>query len=624
MPIFYRAICAEDVTNKPLSDKKNCECNFLLQFLEQNTFSEWRIIMDMKSMKSYFEKQEDKAFRESFINKKFFDDFMIIGILRKYDVKPDCSLYELVRDASSCIFNLLFSQYKIPYLRMPYPISSPLKWEDRVFLQYLLETKMLGKKQGHYLDRNENCDPIDVLLFICKLDDGDSATPDVLEMLYYAFAYLYERNLDPVEKKYIRTMYEAHTKLCREESDYEVQENIIDKASFMLKNIAKERLSTNLKEKNFSTLFDRLLDTLLSEITTTCIRRFFLYSTDNTTTYSKLVEDCLVADDSSEYQKFVEREADTLRSHINQYIHSIDEEKQFYQSQRGPGHIQKQYTLPQYEKEEYGLIYLLYERRKVKMKTDSEGKKRSMSEFSPEEIDILHHRINSKLAEKLPFNLSIAELHTAYKNYNNYIVNQSAVPLTKDLTEISKQLIEFHKLIDSFFMKHHENDWCNKTGIFYAPWDFIQTAACTWQRIQEYRPHLDSKELDDLAEIFKFYCKKISKLNHPKTQLLLLENPIFFESCLEAPHWIQDLEFVIKIISDISSYALRYICNISDSPFSHKLEELSDLEGVLKQEYVYTPPREKATPEMLAEFLEFYLPKKVSRTKSKKGGQLNE
>ena len=41
MPIFHRAICAENVTNKPLSDKRNCIRRFLLRFLEQNTFSEW-------------------------------------------------------------------------------------------------------------------------------------------------------------------------------------------------------------------------------------------------------------------------------------------------------------------------------------------------------------------------------------------------------------------------------------------------------------------------------------------------------------------------------------------------------------------------------------------------------
>ena len=45
MPIFHRAICAENVTNKPLSDKRNCIRRFLLRFLEK-TFSEWRILWD--------------------------------------------------------------------------------------------------------------------------------------------------------------------------------------------------------------------------------------------------------------------------------------------------------------------------------------------------------------------------------------------------------------------------------------------------------------------------------------------------------------------------------------------------------------------------------------------------
>lgn len=36
MPIFHRAICAENVTNKPLFDKRNCIRRFLLRFLEKN------------------------------------------------------------------------------------------------------------------------------------------------------------------------------------------------------------------------------------------------------------------------------------------------------------------------------------------------------------------------------------------------------------------------------------------------------------------------------------------------------------------------------------------------------------------------------------------------------------
>ena len=35
MPIFHRAICAENVTNKPLSDKRNCIRSFLLRYLER-------------------------------------------------------------------------------------------------------------------------------------------------------------------------------------------------------------------------------------------------------------------------------------------------------------------------------------------------------------------------------------------------------------------------------------------------------------------------------------------------------------------------------------------------------------------------------------------------------------
>ncbi len=53
MPIFHRLICAENATNKPLSDKRNCIRRFLLRFLEQNTFSEWRITMAAKTSNLY-------------------------------------------------------------------------------------------------------------------------------------------------------------------------------------------------------------------------------------------------------------------------------------------------------------------------------------------------------------------------------------------------------------------------------------------------------------------------------------------------------------------------------------------------------------------------------------------
>ena len=46
MPIFHRGICAENVTNTPLSDtRKAATAVFLVRFLEQKTFSEWRIYM---------------------------------------------------------------------------------------------------------------------------------------------------------------------------------------------------------------------------------------------------------------------------------------------------------------------------------------------------------------------------------------------------------------------------------------------------------------------------------------------------------------------------------------------------------------------------------------------------
>ncbi len=46
MPIFHRSICAENVTNTPLSDtRKAATAVFLVRFLEQKTFSEWRIYM---------------------------------------------------------------------------------------------------------------------------------------------------------------------------------------------------------------------------------------------------------------------------------------------------------------------------------------------------------------------------------------------------------------------------------------------------------------------------------------------------------------------------------------------------------------------------------------------------
>lgn len=46
MPIFHRGICAENVTNTSLSDtRKAVTAVFLVRFLEQKTFSEWRIYM---------------------------------------------------------------------------------------------------------------------------------------------------------------------------------------------------------------------------------------------------------------------------------------------------------------------------------------------------------------------------------------------------------------------------------------------------------------------------------------------------------------------------------------------------------------------------------------------------
>lgn len=46
MPIFHRGVCAENVTNTPLSDtRKTATAVFPVRFLEQKTFSEWRIYM---------------------------------------------------------------------------------------------------------------------------------------------------------------------------------------------------------------------------------------------------------------------------------------------------------------------------------------------------------------------------------------------------------------------------------------------------------------------------------------------------------------------------------------------------------------------------------------------------
>lgn len=586
------------------------------------------LIMKIEERQSYYESSEEKYLSMNFIQKEEFKEHirnLINEVKEKFPEYPD---YQLIPRASTYVFNALYKDNILPHLRIPFPIISKLKREERMILQTQLETDMLKRGHGHSFNKNENCTPLDVLSFICGGNDSYFST-DILEKLNYAFSYLFERNLTTEEKGYISVMYDTHVRPYETNTinnEFLVKKAIIDTATRKLNKSHRMYMEKKLKEQGFSILMDVLLDTALPEVTISCIERFFLYTTDDTLTYYKLIVNCLMPDDPKSCEGLMLREAESLRKYISSSIHNNDKEKQFYQSQRGPGYIRAQNTLAQCEKDVYELIYLMHGRRGLRKpsaeKKISEKKKDSDSEgeeFTQEQVNKLYSKLDDILITKFQYTESAHELHTSYKSYADLIINEKAPNISKSLTETAQQLIRFHGIVDNYFKVKTENDWYNKTSIFYCRWDFMQTAACIWHRIQKETIPCGINSIEEMGKLYNSYCHEISKLKFPKTQLMLLEDRRFFAAYLESPHWVTELHYFLNTIFEISSLIIRIICNISDSPFSHKLEELSDLEEVLKQEYVYTPPKEKATPEMLAEFLELYLPKKVSRTDSRKG-----
>lgn len=580
-----------------------------------------------KQIEAFYAIQEKQSFDNILVSKEELHQIINESIKESKTKKEDCTINEILYNTSSYILGILFLNHRIPYLRIPHSINSPLNHSERVQLQQQLNAKFFKNTQGIHFNQNQNCSPTDVLFFICdtcpvfssklSFEELCKSIAYLFEELCYTFAYLFERNLTSEEKGYIVNMFKAHLGICNESFDFNKKEHIIDSSSSGLNNSYQRSLEQTYGQNGAPVLYNLFLDTFLPEVLISCIKRFFLSATNNTVTYYQLISDCLQLSNIDQHTQYIPREADIFRRHICNFIHNNNDEKQYYQKCRGPKQFLNQNTLSQYEKDIYELIYLLHSRRKLKSSSKDQ-------EFSQEEIDILHAKLNKRLETKLQCNKKSIELTQNYNDYIKYIVNQEKLPKTKNMLETAQQLIDFHGIIDDYFNRTSENNWCIQTSIFYAPWDFMQTAAYVWHHIPKQEPPYSSLSIDELTKLYKSYCQQINLLDFPKTQLLLLENPLFFQAYIESPLWIEDLPHTINAVFEITSSTLREICSISNNAFSHSLEELSNLDILLKQQYTYTPPKEKATPEMLEAFFYLYLPPKTSGISSKSESESTE
>ena len=170
----------------------------------------------------------------------------------------------------------------------------------------------------------------------CVNDDQDAF--DFLDLL---FAQLKSKDIDP------------NLKLCI--ALYHLLCQIID---------ACEKAFTDYNnEEKTGGLYDRLLDTMLSEIVWYGLKDAMVYSSKETLTYKELIKECinkkLLKSNEKEldlqYEDYILFQGNVLRKQVAE-IYKYDEERKYYQAHRGAKHQRNQNTVSCYEKDIYILI----------------------------------------------------------------------------------------------------------------------------------------------------------------------------------------------------------------------------------------------------------------------------
>ncbi len=465
------------------------------------------------------------------------------------------------------------------------------------------------KTDGHRDNATNGYDPF---VTFYRLYQRYRSGRNYFEKIKYAFSYMLERNLVHGEQKIL----EFFDCICSNTGKISVIKKIIQnqgkgflnldepilvmKLLIQLEQKIEEFRGYNHKQKSEG-LYGIFLDVMLPEMVWHGLRHIMLYSSNNTITYNELIRECIKKHlPNPKFEDFIISQEDVLRK-LAADIYQYDDAKKYYRSFRGAGAFYKQNTLSYYEKDVYMLIYLLHGRRGLKF-SDTVHVQGDLDEYN----DLLAHYWKTNFSS----DHELSEVVPCYKDYVEYILKHKPIKKTVNIEDSVNGMVLLHDTIVRYFLRYPETTWATMSSIFSEPWDFIQSASYIWNEKRE--TLYDDKSLTKIQKqiLFMHYCKKISSLHLPKTQIKLIEEPQFFETYMECPCWLDDVIQLVRQMTGITGYYLSHFCGISDKAFSHSPEELTQIITTLNM-YTYEFPPYKASPEIISDFLSLFLPCKA-------------
>lgn len=190
-----------------------------------------------------------------------------------------------------------------------------------------------------------------------------------------------------------------------------------------------------IHKPDYKVLYNILLDTTLKEIEYYCIGKLYIECNKNTMTYKELIESHLFSDKqntsiNSMEEIIYEREEDSFRKHIKNFIFPNDAEETYYRNFRGKSKI-KNKTFSLCEKDVYNIIYTLYERRSPR------SGKTGLPKFEKKDLDSYYTEIYNDFLDEYKINnlsnYNLSKLSKSYKLYLDYIVSHKEKKITANL-----------------------------------------------------------------------------------------------------------------------------------------------------------------------------------------------
>lgn len=499
---------------------------------------------------------------------------------------------EIAENIIEHVFVFLYKESYIKQIRFPIIDSKNLPLKERLQIQEYIED-MNNDDNGASDNSTPNYTPFDTFYRLFH----EFINKDKIE---YAFSYLLERNLVSGEREILDNFYQ----ICSDQAQIPIIDHIMRGTVTTQNEARKIELCVqidiyeytfqnyNNKEKSGG-LYDKLLDTMLPEIIWFCLKHIILYASNETVTYNELIREC-VNNNSSYFNHYIAYQADVLRKLVSD-IYENNDEKKYYRRFRRKNLGGKQNTISSYEKDIYKLIYLLHNKRERK----------SSDCYSKEDVAKYNGLLDSYWEKTFSTKYKMPELAPLYKDYVDYILKDKPIKKTGDLQDSVNGMILLNNIITCHFMQNPEICWSTMTSIFTAPWEFIKTASSVWSEKREHLYNDETLKKPHKQLLFMHYCNKISHMDLPKTQKLLIEDPQFFEVYLNSPYWLDHIMQLARYLSGIAGYYVSYMNGLSEKAFSHKSKELVKIEELLRM--TYTTDSSNATPEMIADFLQVYL-----------------